>query len=314
MLRLGLALGGASDAASWSELLAGAERAEALGLHSVWVPEGHFRTGAMASPLLALSAIASRTRRIRLGTTSLLLPIHHPLRIAEEVAALDVLSGGRVELGLGRGFAPAVLRTFGVEARDKRDRFDEALAAILGAWEAAEQAGPGPCPALRPCQRPHPPLLVAAFGRKGLLQAARHGLPYLASPIETLDVLAENVALHRSALPATVDPARIPVPVMRSVFVAPSDARARAVRDALAEEAGRLGRSLPPAMARGAAGDVAQRALVGTASEVRDRIAAYRERLGMDLLIVRAEIAGAQPGEMADSLAQLAGEIVPLLA
>jgi alkanesulfonate monooxygenase SsuD/methylene tetrahydromethanopterin reductase-like flavin-dependent oxidoreductase (luciferase family) len=313
-LRLGLALGGASDVAGWSRLVANAERAEALGLHSVWVPETHFRTGAMASPLLALSAVAARTRRIRLGTTSLLLPIHHPLRIAEEVAALDALSGGRVELGLGRGFAPAVLRTFGVEARDKRDRFDEALAAILAAWEAAEREGPGPRPALRPVQSPHPPLLVAAFGHKGLLQAARHGLPYLASPLETLDVLCENFALHRGALPAHVDASRLPVPVMRSVFVAADDARARAVREALAAERVRFGRGLPPALARASAGAVDERALVGTQAHVLDLIARYRERLGMDLLIVRGDVAGARLGEEQESLERLATEILPALA
>lgn len=236
-LRLGLALGGADDAAGFAALLANAERADRLGLHSVWVPEMHFRRGAMASPLLVLSAVAARTQRVRLGTTSLLLPIHHPLRIAEEVAALDALSGGRVELGLGRGFAPAVLSTFGVVAREKRDRFDEALEAILAAWATAETEGGAPRPALRPLQHPHPPLCVAAFGRKGLLQAARHGLPYLASPLETLDVLAENCEIHRSGLPAHIDPARLPVPVMRTVLVTRDDARARAVRERLAVEA-----------------------------------------------------------------------------
>ena len=311
MLRLGLALGGAADVAGWRRLLAHAEHAERLGLHSVWVPEMHFRPGAMASPLLALSAIAARTRRIRLGTTSLLLPIHHPLRIAEEVAALDALSGGRVELGLGRGFAPAVLRTFGVDARDKRDRFDAALAAILAAWEAAEREGPAPRPALRPVQRPHPPLLVAAFGKKGLLQSARHGLPYLASPLESLGALAENFALHRSALPAHVDAARLPVPVMRTVFVARDDRRARAANDALAAQAARASRGLPPALARAAAAVPSERVLVGTAGEVLDLVARYRERLGMDLLIVRSELAGVSPEETLESLERLATEIVP---
>jgi alkanesulfonate monooxygenase SsuD/methylene tetrahydromethanopterin reductase-like flavin-dependent oxidoreductase (luciferase family) len=311
MLRLGLALGGANDAAGWTRLLEKAERAEALGLHSVWVPEMHFRPGAMASPLLALAAIAARTRRIRLGTTSLLLPIHHPLRIAEEVAALDALSGGRVELGLGRGFATAVLQTFGVEARDKRDRFDEALDAILAAWAAAGQDGPEPRPALRPVQRPHPPLCVAAFGNKGLLQAARRGLPYLASPLETLDVLCENHALHRAALPAGVEATALAVPIMRTVFVARDDARARAVREALAAESARLGRGLPPALARAAAGAVGERAIVGTASQVADLVARYRERLGMDLLIARGDVAGTTPEEEIESLERLAGEIVP---
>lgn len=314
MLRLGLALGGASDATGWQRLLARSEHAERLGLHSVWVPEMHFRAGAMASPLLALSAIAARTHRIRLGTTSLLLPIHHPLRVAEEVAALDALSGGRVELGLGRGFAPAVLAAFGVDARDKRDRFDVALAAILAAWEAADAEGAASRPALRPTQRPHPPLLVAAFGRRGLLQSARHGLPYLASPIESLDVLAENFALHRASLPAHVDPTRLPAPVMRTVFVAGNDERLRIARAALAAEAARASRSLPPALARAASAAPAERALVGTAPEVIDLVARYRDRLGMDLLIVRSDLAGIPPEESQESLERLVAQVLPALA
>lgn len=306
-LRLGLALGGPADAAGWAQLLARAQRAEALGLHGVWVPEMHFRPGAMASPLLALAAIAARTTRLRLGTTSLLLPIHPPLRIAEEVAALDALSGGRVELGLGRGFAPAVLRTFGVVAREKRDRFDEALDAILAAWAAPCPGGDGPRPALRPVQKPHPPLAVAAFGRKGLLQAARRGLPYLASPLEPLPLLLENHALHRAALPPGVDPASLAVPILRTVFVAADDGRRRAVREALEREGARSLRLLPPAIARAAAGGIGERVLVGTAAEVADGVARYREQLGMDLLIVRGEIAGVSAAEEAESLEQLAG-------
>ncbi len=274
----------------------------------------HFRPGAMASPLLALAAVASRTRRIRLGTTSLLLPIHHPMRIAEEVAALDVLSGGRVELGLGRGFAPAMLRTFGVAASEKRDLFDQFLDAILAAWSDAGPEECGPRPALRPLQRPHPPLCVAAFGNKGLLQAARRGLPYLASPLETLDVLCENHRFHRAALPANIDPSSLGVAVMRTVLVARTESRAGEVRAALEAESARLGRGLPPALARAAAGSVEERALVGTASQVMDLVGHYRERLGMDLLILRGEVAGVAPEEEAESLARLATEIVPSAA
>lgn len=310
-LRLGLALGGAADASGWARLLDRAARAEALGLHGVFVPEMHFRPGAMASPLLALAAIAARTTRLRLGTTSLLLPIHPPLRIAEEVAAVDALSGGRVELGVGRGFAPAVLGTFGVAASEKRDRFDEALDAILAAWTEPDVADGGPRPALRPVQRPHPPLSVAAFGRKGLLQAARRGLPYLASPLEPLSLLVENHAFHREALPSGIDPDSLPVPILRTVFVARDDARARAARDALEAEGARNARLLPPALARAAAGGVEERALVGTAREVEDLVARYREQLGMDLLIVRTEIAGVPREAEEESLERLAGEIVP---
>src|SRR5262245_39284154 len=94
-------------------LCAQAERAEALGFHSFWLPEGHFSgPGAIPQPLLCHAAIAARTRRLRLGTTSYLLPIRHPLQVAEEVAVLDRLSNGRVILGVGRGFRDTLFAAF----------------------------------------------------------------------------------------------------------------------------------------------------------------------------------------------------------
>jgi alkanesulfonate monooxygenase SsuD/methylene tetrahydromethanopterin reductase-like flavin-dependent oxidoreductase (luciferase family) len=322
-LRVGVSYGGAGDVASFARLLARAEAAEGLGLHSVWLPEGHFRRGAMASPLLVLAAIAARTRRIALGTTSLLLPVQHPLRLANEVAALDVLSGGRVLLGLGRGFAPALFDAFGFAPAEKRDRFDEALDAILRAFEGGELSlagahfatydGRSVRPALRPAQRPHPPLFVAAFGRKGLLQAARRGLPYLASPLEPLDVLAENYAIHREHAPGGVVTGPFRVPVMRTVHVAGSDEEAARALATLEDEARGSARLLPPAIARATAGPASSRAIVGTAAAVVDGLARYRERLGMDLLVVRSEIAGVDEAERQASLGRLVHEVLPAL-
>ncbi len=315
-LAVGLALGAPAEADGWGAFLARAEHAEACGLASVWVPEGHFRRGATSSPLLALSAVAARTRRVRLGTTSLLLPIHHPLRIAQEVAALDVLSGGRVLLGLGRGFSAPLFEAFGVEAHTKRDRFDEALDAIVCAFRGEPVAlagahfatveGRAVQPSLRPLQRPHPPLLVAAFGRKGLLQAARRGLPYLASPLEPLELLVENHALHRAHLPAGGIEGPFHTPIMRTVHVAHDDTEADRVRERLAAETQGAGRTLPAALARAAAGPIADRVIVGSASAVADGLATYRERLGMDLLIVRSEVAGLPEEARRRSLERLA--------
>src|SRR4030095_531078 len=100
------------DAAGWARIYALAERADALALHSVWLPENHFPRGATPSPLVVLRPLAARRRRGRLATTSLLLPLHHPLRVAAETATLDALSGGRLLLGLGRGFRAPVVRVF----------------------------------------------------------------------------------------------------------------------------------------------------------------------------------------------------------
>lgn len=278
-LRLGLALGGPSDAESWRRALALAEWADRAGFDSVWLPEGHLRPGASSAPLVALAAIAARTERVRVGTTSLLLSIHDPGRVAREVATLDQLSGGRVVLGVGRGFEPAMFRAFGVDPRAKRDRFDEALDAILGAWRDADET--------RPVQEPHPPIWVAAFGPKGLAQAARRGLPYLASPIESLAAIARNYALHAEQLPPHVDATALPVPVMRTVHVAASDAEADRVRAAAEAEFAAIAARTRGAMAERAAGSAEERVLVGSARAVADAIAGYRERVALDHLIVR---------------------------
>jgi alkanesulfonate monooxygenase SsuD/methylene tetrahydromethanopterin reductase-like flavin-dependent oxidoreductase (luciferase family) len=322
-LHVGLALGGPADAAGWPALLERAGQAEALGLHSVWLPESHFRRGAMASPLLALSAIAARTAHVKLGTTSLLLTVHHPLRVAQETAALDVLSGGRLLLGLGRGFAPALFDGFGVEARSKRDRFDEALDAILEAWAGrpvalagahfATREGRAVEATLRPVTQPHPPLFVAAFGRKALEQAARRALAYLASPLEPFDLLLENYALHRELLGDRAIEGPFRVPVMRTVHVAADEAAALRAWSGLEAEARALPRNLPPALARAAAAPPEARAIVGTAAQVADQIARQRERLGIDLLVVRGEIAGLAEDERRASLERLAGEVLPAL-
>ena len=118
-MSLAISLGGVSNAAEWQSLLGWVDCAEALGLHSVWIPEMHFAPGVATSPLLTLAACAARTQNLRLATTSLLLPIRPPLRVGEEVAALDRLSQGRVILGLGRGYRAPLFTAFGIDAATK---------------------------------------------------------------------------------------------------------------------------------------------------------------------------------------------------
>ncbi|MGH2897347.1 MAG: LLM class flavin-dependent oxidoreductase, partial [Solirubrobacteraceae bacterium] len=164
-------------------LAAQGERAEALGFASFWLPESHFGArGSIPQPLLLLAAVASRTRRIGLGTTSYLLPVRHALQIAEDVAVLDRLSEGRVILGVGRGFRSDLYAAFDVPLREKRDRFQSALDRMIRAWSgepiAFDGADGDPVRlAPLPVQRPHPPIWVAAFGPKAVEQAGRLGLP-----------------------------------------------------------------------------------------------------------------------------------------
>jgi alkanesulfonate monooxygenase SsuD/methylene tetrahydromethanopterin reductase-like flavin-dependent oxidoreductase (luciferase family) len=130
-------------------LAAQGERAESLGFDSFWLPESHFSArGALPQPLLLLAAIAARTRKLRLGTTSYLLPVRHPLQVAEDVAVLDRLSEGRVILGIGRGFRSELFTAFEVPPSEKRDRFRSALEQILSPAtpRAARSSGSRPCP------------------------------------------------------------------------------------------------------------------------------------------------------------------------
>ena len=315
-LAIGLALAGASDGRSWRDALELAEWADALALDSLWLPESHLRAGATASPLLGLAAFAARTQRIRLGTSSLLISIHPPSRVAAEVATLDAISGGRVVLGLGRGFDPALFHAFGVDPRRKRDRFDEALDAILAIWAGTAVstcAGTAPSAetgAARPLQQPHPPLYVAAFGPKGLAQAARRGLPYLASPLESLETLARNFAIHATQLPPHCDAAALPVAVMRTVHVAADGAEAERVRQVAEAEFAALAARAGGPLASRAAGAAADRVIVGEAGEVATAIASYRERLGLDLLVVRPapRVDGAARRA---SLERLVGDVLP---
>ncbi len=287
-LRLGLALGGPADARSWSASADLAAWADRSGFDSIWLPEGHLRPGATASPIVALGALAAITRRVRLGTTSLLISIHDPMRMAAEVATLDQLSGGRAILGVGRGFEPAMFKAFGIDPRDKRDRFDEALDAILAAWSPTERDDGGARAALQPVQQPHPPIWVAAFGPKGLTQAARRGLPYLASPIESFATLAKNFAEHRAQLPAGIAGDSLPVAVMRTVHVAADGATARRVREGAEAEFAAMAARARGAIAARAVGAAEDRVIIGEISEVAERITQYREALGMDYLVVRS--------------------------
>jgi alkanesulfonate monooxygenase SsuD/methylene tetrahydromethanopterin reductase-like flavin-dependent oxidoreductase (luciferase family) len=326
-LALGVSVGGSMSHREWVGARDWVERADRSGLHSVWMPEMHFTAGGSTSPLLSLAALATRTERIRLATTSLLIPIHNPLRIAEEIASLDHLSRGRLIVGLGRGFRAPLFSSFGIDPSTKRKRFDAALDLILSAWRGENATLEGSlfedlhaasrAEALIPLQRPHPPLAVAAFGKKGLAQAARRGLPYLASPIETFDQIRENLELHREGLGNRASPGRWVTPIMRTVFISEDSSVCERVVDALAAEGRAAGSSagakLPAAVARAVAAPARERLIVGGVEEVKERLSQYRKTLGMNLLVVRPQVAGANESERRASFERLATDVVPAL-
>jgi alkanesulfonate monooxygenase SsuD/methylene tetrahydromethanopterin reductase-like flavin-dependent oxidoreductase (luciferase family) len=225
-------------AARYQETIEQIVYAEALGFDAAWLAELHFNPlfSVMPAPLLLAAALAQRTTRIRLGTAVLLLPLQHPLRTAEEAAVVDLLSQGRLELGVGRGMITIHFQGFNVPREESRTRFEEALMLIRQAWtqETCSFDGkffqvPPTAVVPKPLQKPHPPLRIAANSPETAVFAGEHGYSlFVASPINPGAKLSEQVALYRRSLRMAGHPKNSEdVAIAFPVYVADSIAEVR---------------------------------------------------------------------------------------
>src|SRR3954451_17758251 len=177
------------------ELLEQAELADRLGYYGLWLSEIHFQPefSLLAAPYVVLGAASQRTQRLRLGVAVNILPVHHPVHLAEQAATLDVLSHGRLEFAMGRGHVHSrVYEGFGVERAHSRALQAESVRAIVAAWTTETLTFRGDyydIPEIvvppKPVQRPHPPVHVAATSRDSVEDAARQGW-HLFMPVHLL--------------------------------------------------------------------------------------------------------------------------------
>jgi luciferase family oxidoreductase group 1 len=161
------------------------ELADRLGYDHAWVVEHHFleEYSHSSAPEVFLGAASQRTRRIRLGHGVVQLPTNNPIRVAERIATLDLLTGGRVELGLGEGQGPVELHPFGARVREKREVWEEAVKAIIPAftrqtweWHGKYFDFPARNVIPKPFQKPHPPLWVACSNIATIGSAGQWGM------------------------------------------------------------------------------------------------------------------------------------------
>jgi alkanesulfonate monooxygenase SsuD/methylene tetrahydromethanopterin reductase-like flavin-dependent oxidoreductase (luciferase family) len=220
------------------------QAADRLGYDTAWVAEHHFSNqyGIMPDVFTYLGYLAGQTSRIRLGTAVVTLPLYDPIRVVENMAFVDILSHGRMVLGLGSGYRPYEFDGFGRDFDSRRDVQEEAIDLILELLHARRVSHKGThfrsriegdfeiFPVSR--QQPHPPLFMAAGTERSMAYAARHGFGLMLSTLPSFDTLAGQIGFYRrhcaeAPAPLAANPAHGKVDVARWVYVAETDAEAR---------------------------------------------------------------------------------------
>ena len=220
------------------------EWTEALGFDQIWLTEHHFIDyGLAVDPATLAGVAAARTQRVRIGLAAAILPFHHPLRLAEQTALVDVISRGRLDVGVGRGNRPAEFRGYNVPQQENRERFDEAVEVLKGAWTEERFSHAGRFFTVnearvmpRPVQKPHPPLYQVCGSKESIEATAARGWPMLNSVLRgnAEQQLAANRDLYVGALrtrgrsDADVAVLLNDWGVSRQIYVAATDAQAQA--------------------------------------------------------------------------------------
>ena len=181
---------GRSNQTYYDEVLTLGDWAEELGFDSFWLGEHHFYWyGTCVSPPIVIAALGQRTKRIRLGPAVSVLPLHHPLLVAEEYALADNLCGGRLNFAIGSGFSPVEYKMFGMTMEEAREKYWETFDVILKAWTQDEFSHRGKhyqiengSVYMKPVQKPLPPTWIAASSDETLLRAGEMGFPIMGIP------------------------------------------------------------------------------------------------------------------------------------
>jgi probable F420-dependent oxidoreductase len=212
-------------------------RAEQLGFDSAWVTEHHFsRHGIVSATMAFLAYLAGVTSTIRLGTAVAVLPFHNPIQLAEEAATVDVLSNGRLDFGVGRGYQWSEFHKLDIPMDQASRRFEEAMDVITRAWTS-----PSPFDHRgefwsfndmtvhpKPVQTPHPPVWVAASSPAGMERVARHGWNLLIGQGESLAHVAAQAEQFRALVgEAGLDYSPGRIVAARAMYAAPSREQAR---------------------------------------------------------------------------------------
>jgi alkanesulfonate monooxygenase SsuD/methylene tetrahydromethanopterin reductase-like flavin-dependent oxidoreductase (luciferase family) len=307
--------------------------AEALGYHSTFLVEHHFTGfGQVSATLNLLTWVAARTKTLRVGTAVIVLPWHNPVLLAEQAATIDLLSGGRLDFGIGKGYRHNEFNSFGISPAEGEERFQEGLYLLIKSWISEERFDHRGKfwtfndiivePPTR--QKPHPPIWMGAASENSLRQVAERGFNLLLDQFATPEEVAQRIAFFRAEVEKrgrTFDPMQ--VGVARAFHVASSADDKQAALERRLQ--GRL-RQLNIAKQPGGGGDQGWRfkssyadnvavneasAIYGAPDEMIEKLEALRA-IGAGYVLLNG--GGSGGGERArESLRRFAREVMPAL-
>jgi alkanesulfonate monooxygenase SsuD/methylene tetrahydromethanopterin reductase-like flavin-dependent oxidoreductase (luciferase family) len=326
---------GMDEARAFDESLVQMTAAEEMGFDAVWLAEIHFQKdrSVLSSPLIVATAIAARTRRLKIGIAVQVLPLAHPLHLAEDVATLDHLSKGRLDFGVGRSGLPEHYQRFNIPYSESRERFQETLDILLKAWTEERFSYEGKyyqfhdvCVLPKPYQKPHPPLRVAATTRETYPLVGRMGLPiFIAVRTTSISALKSFIGGYHEGWREAGHPGRGEVALIVPVYVADSERRAREEAESstmhffrtIAEALGKGGtrREEAAKLGRMTYAEILQELVVyGTPESVTERLLELRQALGYSTLSVWMNVGGHIPHvRMLGSMRLFAERVIPRL-
>ena len=304
--------------------------AEALGYHSTFLVEHHFTGfGQVSASLALLTWVAAKTKTLRLGTAVLVLPWHNPVLLAEQAATIDLLSGGRLDFGVGKGYRHNEFAGFCVPIQEADARFSESLDVIVKAWTAKQRfSHQGKYWRFEDiivepptAQKPHPPMWMGAGNPESIRQVARRGYNLLLDQFASFETVGERIGIYRDALRESgrdFDP--LNVGVTRAYFVAKDAAEKEAALERRMEAQRRLEaisnapdgtKSKASIMTYSETREASEEsALYGSPDEIAGKLEDLRA-LGVEYVLLNG---GGLVGHANDSLARFAREIMPAFA
>lgn len=301
--------------------------ARSVGFASVWASQHYIAEPfTYFQPIPMLARLTAEAEGMTLGTGCLLLPLHHPVEVAEQLATLDVISGGHLVFGVGLGYRDVENRAMGHDPRARVGRLLEGLEIIEQLWQGETVIYEGKHFSLRqvrismrPLQRPRPPIWLGANMDVGVKRAAQIGDAWLMNPHSTLTTLERQFALFKMTREGSGRPPVTEVPIIKECYVAPEGSTAVAEGRAFLEAKYRAyqrweqDKALPAGESFSLAFDelARERFILGDPIRVREQIARYRERLGVTLMIFRLQWPGMEGAKVLRSIRLLGERVLP---